>query len=78
MFFSTEVDDSATMLKQFYESQKSNPAQQILDQRKQKLNQAVAAPRGTRPAPTKTPDQMSPEELWAYEAKLRNRTREAA
>ena len=75
---SNEVEDAASLLSLWYDAKKSNPAQQILDQRKQKLNQAVAAPRGTRPAPTKTPDQMSPDELWAYEAKLRERARAAA
>ena len=76
--FSSEVEDAARMLSLFRDAQKSNPAQQILNQRKQKLEAAVAAPRGTRPAPTKTPEQMSPEELWNHEAKLRERTRASA
>ena len=75
---SDDVGDAARMLSLFKDAQKANPAQQILDTRKQKLNQAVAAPRGVRPAPTKTPDQMSPTELWDYEAKQRERAKLAA
>ena len=75
---SNEVEDAASLLSKYYEAKKTNPAQQVLDQRKQKLNQAAAAPRGTRPAPTKTPDQMSKEELWDHEAKLLERKRAAA
>lgn len=70
---SSDVGDAARMLSLFTESKKNNPTQQILNSRKQKLEAAVAAPRGSRPAPVKSPDQMTAEELWNYEARRRDR-----
>lgn len=70
---SPEVGDAARMLSLYNESKKANPVQQVLDQRKQKLQASVAAPRGTKPAVTKTWEQMTPEERWNYEAKSRER-----
>jgi hypothetical protein len=70
---SSEVGDAARMLSLYNESKKANPVQQVLDQRKQKLQASVAAPRGTKPAVAKSWEQMTPEERWNYEAKSRER-----
>ena len=75
---SREVEDAARVLSLWTQSKKSNPAQQVLDQRQQRLNAAAAAPRGTRPVPVKALDQMSAEELWNHEAKRRERLRASA
>lgn len=73
---SDDIGDAARMLSLYRESKKANPAQQILDQRKQKLQASVAAPRGsTKVTQAKTWDQMSPEERWNYEAKQREKER---
>ena len=69
---SSRLGDAAKLLKAFSEHQASpNRAQQILEERKQRLTAASAAPKGVRPMVTKTPDQMNPQELWAYEKRLR-------
>lgn len=75
---SSDVGDAARMLSLFTESKKSNPTQAVLNTRKQKLEAAVAAPRGSRPVPVKSPDQMTAEELWNHEARLRERARASA
>lgn len=72
---SDDVGDAATMLSLYKEAKRSNPAQKILDKRQQTLQAAVAAPRGTRPAPTKSVADMTPQELWDYEARQRERSR---
>lgn len=75
---STEVEDAANLLSMYTAAKRADPAAAILNTRKAKLEAAVAAPRGGRVAPAKTPDQMTPEELWNHEAKLREKARAAA
>lgn len=71
--YSDEVADAARMLKLYDLSKQASPTSQILEQRKQKLAAAVTAPKGVRPVAVKSVDQMSPQELWAYEARLREK-----
>jgi DNA-binding FrmR family transcriptional regulator len=73
---SDDIGDAARMLSLYRESKKANPAQQILDQRKQKLQASVAAPRGSaKVVQAKTWEQMTPDERWNYEAKQREKER---
>lgn len=63
---SAKLTDAAKMLRLFVKSKAANPSQQILQQRSAKLDAAAGIPRGQKPARTKSPDDMSPEELWAH------------
>jgi hypothetical protein len=75
---SPRVGDAARMLSLFKEAAKANPVNQLIEQRKSKLENSVAAPRGGKAVLAKTPDQMTPAELWEYEARARERARAAA
>ena len=75
---STEVGDAASLLSLYTTERRASPTQAILTSRKAKLEAAVAAPRGGRVAPTKSVEDMSPEEQWNYEAKRRERAKTAA
>ena len=75
---SSKVGDAARLLK-LWEQSKAPTAQatddsakaaRILEDRQQRLAASAAAPRGVKPAATKSPDQMTMPELWAYEKRL--------
>jgi hypothetical protein len=72
---SAEVKDAARMLRLYSEAMKSDQSKAIQEDRQQKLAQATALPKGRTAAPTKTVDQMTPQELWDYEAKKREQER---
>jgi hypothetical protein len=75
---SSRVGDAARMLRLYDEAKKTSPTTAILEQRKQKLANAAAAPRGVRPAAIKSPSEMNAQELWDFEAKASERRRSAA
>lgn len=68
---SPKVGDAARMLRLYDEAKKASPNTAILEQRKQKLANAAAAPRGVKPAAVKGPGEMNDAELWDYEARQR-------
>ena len=70
---SSKVGDAARLLKLYEASKQASPTTQILEQRKQKLAAAVTAPKGVRPSAVKSPDDMTTQELWAYEARQREK-----
>jgi hypothetical protein len=70
---SDSVGDAARLLKLYESAKQASPTTQILEQRKQKLAAAVTAPKGVRPSAVKSPDDMTPQELWAYEARQREK-----
>ena len=72
---SDDVGDAARVLSLWSKHKESNPAQQIQAVRKQKLEAAVAAPRGSKPVREKSWDDMTPDERWNYEARQRARER---
>lgn len=72
---SPKVGDAARMLRLYDEAKKASPNTAILEQRKQKLANAAAAPRGVKPTAVKGPDDMSNAELWDYEARQRAKRR---
>ena len=74
---SPHVGDAARMLKLYEQTQGAGGAQQILEQRRQRLAAAVAPPRAAKAPALKGPEQMSPAELWDYEARLRERRKAA-
>lgn len=61
--------DAIRMLDLWHESKKA-PVEEVQAQRSSKLAAAVTVKPGASPA-AKTVDQMTPDELWNYEAKLR-------
>lgn len=65
---SAKLTDAAKMLRLFVKSKQANPAQQILQQRSAKLDAAAGVPRGQRAPRSKDPADMTPQELWDYEA----------
>lgn len=74
LFFSDKVGDAAKMLR-LYESQ-SDPAREIKQERQQRLSAAAGTPKGVTVPRAKSPDDMTPEELWTYEARNREKIRE--
>ena len=60
----------------FYESKKT-PANEIKQSRVQKLAKAATPNRRGQTPPPKSVDEMTAEELWNYEARKREKTREA-
>ena len=72
---SPRVGDAARMLRLYEEAKQASPNTAILEQRKQKLANAAAAPRGVKPAAVKGPGDMSDTELWDYEARQRAKRR---
>ena len=69
---SPHVGDAAKMLRLYEEAKRANPTTALLEQRKQKLANAAAAPRGVKTSAVKSPDDMSGQELWDYEARQRD------
>lgn len=63
---SAKLTDAARMLRLFVKSKEANPAQQIMQQRSAKLDAAAGVPRGQKAPRSKSPDDMTPEELWAH------------
>lgn len=72
---STKVGDAARMLRLYEAAKQSDQSQKLQQERQQRLAAAAATPRGVRVPPKKTPDQMTPEELWNYEAEQREKQR---
>lgn len=70
---SDEVGDAAKLLSSYYKGKDNNPVEKLSKKREAVLANSVAAPRGAKPPLVKTPDQMTPAELWAYEARQRER-----
>lgn len=70
---SPKAKDAITML-DLYERAKAKPAADIRQERSQRLAAAATTRPGQTPPP-KTLDDMSPEELWNYEAAQREKTR---
>ncbi len=69
---SDKIRDAATMLKLFDESKKANPANQIVEQRKQTLAAATATPKGVRTTTTqKSWEDMTLAERWDCEKRQR-------
>ena len=74
---SSQVGDAARLLKLFDGAKSEAPTSQILEKRQQKLAAAAAAPKGVKPSAVKSPDQMTPQELWEYEARQRSKRKAA-
>jgi hypothetical protein len=55
----------------------SDPAKGIKQERAQRLAVAAGTPKGSVAPRGKAPDEMSPDELWEYEAKQREKQRSA-
>lgn len=70
---SSRLTDAAKMLRLFDKSRSSNQTQQIIDQRKAKLDGATTVKSGMRTTKSKAPDDMTPQELWNYEAAQREK-----
>ena len=70
---STKAKDAIKML-DLYEQAKAKPAADIRQERNQRLAAAATTKPGQTPPP-KTLDDMSPEELWNYEAAKREKER---
>jgi hypothetical protein len=70
---STSVGDAARMLRLYDTHKQNDPSTRITQERKQKLEAAATLPKGVRVPKAKSPDDMSPEELWEYEAQLRDK-----
>ena len=70
---STSSKDAIRMLDMFHETKKRSAAD-IKQEREQRLAAAATSKPGSTPPP-KTLDDMSPEELWNYEAAKREKTR---
>lgn len=68
---SPKVGDAARMLKLYDAAKQADPSTQIQQDRKQKLAQATSLPKGGSVPKSKTIADMTPEELWNYEAKKR-------
>lgn len=69
---SSKVGDAAKMFRLYEKSKEVNPANQIIEQRKQTLAQATSTPKGIRTTTTqKSVADMTPAELWAYEKRQR-------
>lgn len=69
---SDDVGEAARVLKMYDAHRQSNPSHAITEQRKNVLAAATSAPKGPQARATaKSVDDMSPKELWDYEAKLR-------
>lgn len=76
---SPEVHDAARMLHLFNVARNTpDPAKQIEEDRKSKLTAAATTVKGVKAPKEKTEDEMSPEELWNYEAKKRDKARQEA
>lgn len=65
---SSKLTDASRMMRLYAESRKSNPAQQILQQRSAKLDAAAGVPRGQKPARSVSVEDMTPEQQWAHYA----------
>jgi hypothetical protein len=76
LVYSESVGDAARMLKLFDDARRASPAARLTETRKQTLAQAVSPPRGKPVPKQKTPDQMSDQELWDYEAAQRAKERQ--
>lgn len=64
---STRISDAAKMLRAYDESRKANPANQIIEQRKQKLEAATSVPRGVvKASTTKSWEDMNETERWEF------------
>lgn len=70
---SANPEDAIAMLDRF-ESTRAKPASEIRQQRNARLSAAATTRPGNTP-PAKTLDDMSPEELWNFEAAQREKTR---
>jgi len=69
---SDKVGDAAKMFRLYEKAKEANPANQIIEQRKQTLAQATSTPKGIRTTSTqKSVADMTPAELWAYEKRQR-------
>lgn len=69
---SDKVGDAARMLRLYESAKQSNPANQLIEQRKATLAAATGAPKGTRNATaSKSWADMSPAERWDSEKKSR-------
>lgn len=72
---STKVGDAAKMLRLYEQAKESSPNANLTAQRKAVLKQAVTLPKGEKAIPQKSPDDMSPAELWDYEARQSEKRR---
>lgn len=72
---STKVGDAAKMLRLYEQAKDTSPNANLTAQRKKTLSQAVALPKGEKAIPQKSPDDMSPSELWDYEARQSEKRR---
>lgn len=72
---SDAVGDAARMLRLFDSARSADPSVQIRENRKQKLANATALPKGGTVPKAKTVADMTPEELWNYEAEQREKQR---
>lgn len=70
---STAAKDAVRMLDLFHDA-KANSAEAIKQDRTQRLQAAAGtAPKGRSAPPARSVDDMTPEELWTYEAKRREK-----
>lgn len=72
---SSEIADAARMLRLYDSFKNSAVSERLKTERQQKLAQGAPLPRGSTPAKTKSINDMTPEELWNYEAKQREKAR---
>jgi hypothetical protein len=73
---SNRITDAAKMLREFQKSRTSNQTQQIIDQRNAKLDAATTPQSKLRTNKTQKPiEDMTPAELWDYEARQREKAR---
>lgn len=72
---SEDVGDAARLLRLYESAKQADPADRINAERQQRLAAAVSTPKGVRAPAQKSPSDMTPEELWDYEAKQREKAR---
>jgi|MDTB01.2.fsa_nt_gb hypothetical protein len=73
---SQNAKDAIRMMDLFYES-KTRPADNIKQSRSQRLAKAATPDKRNQTPPPKSLEDMTPEQLWNYEAKKREKTRVA-
>lgn len=71
---SERVSDAAKLVR-LYRNSKVDPGKAIKDARKDALEVATAVPKGATVPAAKSPDDMTPAELWEYEARQRAKQR---
>lgn len=70
---SSEMKDAAKMLRLFTAPPKEDPSAQLREERQQRLKQGAPLPRGGQVPKVKGVEDMTPQELWEHELKLREK-----